>query len=132
MPIRIGTNPNNQAEINHGSNKMQKVYFGAVLVWQKITSLGLGLLYNRATVDDSRELAPTGWRVASLEDYTELAGYLGGLAATGGELKAIDPKWTDPNTGAEDSVGFKALPAGQRDDTGLFSGLGLKAIFWIK
>lgn len=132
MPILIGKSTANQAEINIGGVKMQKVYFGAVLVWQKITSQFYGRLYNRAAVDDLREIAPEGWRAANITDYIELADYLGGLAAAGGELKAVSPKWTEPNTGATDSVGFKALPAGYRDDAGDFAGINTQTNIWIK
>lgn len=74
-----------------------------------------GKLYNWYAVNDSRGLAPEGWRVASDADWTTLTSYLGGLEVAGGKLKeAGTSHWASPNTGATNQSGFYALPGGWR------------------
>lgn len=91
---------------------------------------GLGLLYNFPTLEDVRNLAPEGFRVSNLKDIVNLLSYLGGEGEAGGELKALDT-WTDPNTEATDNKGFKALPAGTRDELGAFADILLSTKIWI-
>ena len=90
-----------------------------------------GLLYNRPTVEDVRELAPVGYRIATVTDMLDLITFYGTSAVAGGDLKALE-SWKDPNTGAANTDGFTALPAGQRNGIGAFSGILEKTIFWIK
>jgi uncharacterized protein (TIGR02145 family) len=130
MPIFIGQSTKNQAEIIHNAKPMQKVYVGANLVWQKIT-VHLGLLYNRAAINDVRELAPLNYRIATLADYQDLITFYGGSTLAGADLKALEA-WTAPNSGATANSKFKALPAGQRNEFGVFSGIYTQGLFWIK
>lgn len=90
-----------------------------------------GLLYNRPTVEDSRNLAPLNWEVAGLSDFQDLITFYGGEAIAGGELKASEA-WTAPNSGAGENSAFKALPAGTRSAAGAFIGLLTKTVFWLK
>lgn len=56
---------------------------------------------------------PAGWHVPTEAEWTTLITALGGLAAAGGELKAIGTTyWNAPNTGAVDSVDFDARGGG--------------------
>lgn len=87
-------------------------------------------LYNFATIEDVRNLAPTGYRAATLDDVVNLINYLGGEGEAGGELKALT-SWEAPNTEATDSKGFKALPAGTRDELGAFANKLLENKIWI-
>ncbi len=74
-----------------------------------------GAIYNWLAVETGK-LCPTGWRVASDEDWTELTEFLGGLDVAGGKLKEVGTEhWNDPNEGATDEYGFRALPGGNRD-----------------
>ena len=102
-----------------------------ILFTYKKNVLKGGLLYNRPAVDDPRQLAPENWRIANLDDYMDIITFYGGEALAGADLKALN-KWTDPNTGATAESIFKALPAGQRDTLGAFSGVLVKTVFWIK
>jgi len=73
-------------------------------------------------------LAPTGWRVATDTDWTQLTDFLGGLDVAGGKLKEIGlVHWLSPNSGATDEYGFRALPGGNRMFTGVFQQLGESA-----
>jgi uncharacterized protein (TIGR02145 family) len=75
---------------------------------------GYGLLYNYAAVSDPRGLCPSGWRVPSKADWAELEEYLG--QEPGKKLKARSG-W--PNSGGgNDAVGFAAMPAGFRTQSG--------------
>ncbi|HMA76597.1 MAG TPA: FISUMP domain-containing protein [Candidatus Krumholzibacteriaceae bacterium] len=101
-----------------------------------------GRLYNGYAVDDSRNIAPEGWHVATDEEWKQLEMYLGmsqseaddtGLRGTdeGGKLKESGTThWISPNTGATNESGFTALPGGYRYDYGSFTNMGLYAFFW--
>jgi uncharacterized protein (TIGR02145 family) len=93
-----------------------------------------GKLYNGYAAT-SGNLCPNGWHVPTATEYTTLSTYLGGNAVAGGKLKATT-LWQSPNTGATNSSGFNALPAGQVDDSWGFHLiprsllLGQAALFW--
>jgi uncharacterized protein (TIGR02145 family) len=76
-----------------------------------------GPLYNWYAVTDERTLCPSGWHIPSNDEYTELRDYLGGLSIAGAKMKETESGlWEFPNTGADNSSGFTALPGGDRDD----------------
>ena len=54
-----------------------------------------------------------GWHVPSSTEFTTLQTYLGGASVAGGKMKVpgLD-YWLTPNTGADNSSGFSALPNG--------------------
>ena len=93
-----------------------------------------GALYNWYAVNTGK-LAPTGWNVATDADWTILTKYLGGDSIAGGKMKstgtieASTGLWYSPNTGATNSSGFTAVPAGYRDH-GVFGGIGVEGVWW--
>lgn len=95
-----------------------------------------GKLYNWYAVKDPRGLAPTGWHVASDTEWTTLTTYLGGESVAGGKLKETGTvelgtgHWHDPNTDANNSSGFTALPGGSRGNSGSFDFRGYSGLFW--
>lgn len=89
-----------------------------------------GALYNWYTVN-SGKLCPSGWHVATIDDWSILENYLGGASPAGGILKEKNTShWTSPNTGATDEYDFTALPGGWRTNTGTFQNLGTYGYWW--
>ena len=72
-----------------------------------------GKLYNWYAVNDSRGLAPDGWRVPSESEWNVLVNYLGGDSLAGCKMKSTS-LWYSPNYCATNSSGFSALPSGIR------------------
>jgi len=98
-----------------------------------------GVLYNWEAAKAS---CPKGWHLPSDTEYKTLEMCLGmtqeqadatGWRGTdeGGKLKeAGTTHWISPNTGATNSSGFTALPAGYRYADGSFSSIGSHTAFW--
>ena len=85
-----------------------------------------GVLYNwRAAMI----ACPSGWHLPSDEEWTILTDYLGSSA--GVFLKEPGTThWENPNTGANNASGFKALPGGMRTYRWGFVADGTYALFW--
>ena len=107
---------------------------GAYSVYDADSALAsvYGLLYNWTVTVDPRGACPTGWDVATEWEWGNLISTGGGYPAAGGALKeAGTTHWSSPNTGATNSSGFTALPAGERSfGSAGFNGLGTDAYFW--
>ena len=98
-----------------------------------------GVLYNWEAAKAS---CPKGWHLPSDTEYKTLEMYLGMTQAQanatswrgtdeGGKLKeAGTTHWISPNTGATNSSGFTALPAGSRITDGSFLTIGSHTYFW--
>jgi uncharacterized protein (TIGR02145 family) len=106
-----------------------------------------GKLYNWYAVSDPRGLAPAGWHVPTDDEWKALEMYLGmtqsqadatGLywrgTNEGGKLKeAGTAHWQSPNTGADNSSGFTALPGGSRSSIdGSFYTVGYLGCWWLR
>jgi uncharacterized protein (TIGR02145 family) len=83
-----------------------------------------------------KNICPTGWQVPTEAQMNDLVIQAGGttsldeaMEVAGGKLKSTSNLWDNPNTGADNSSGFTALPAGYYD-----SGIGLlvkeHSFFW--
>jgi len=80
---------------------------------QSTLSIKYGRLYNWYAATNSRGLAPTGWHVATKDDWQTLFAHCGGTSLAGGRLKESGVShWLTPDTGATDQYGFSALPGG--------------------
>lgn len=94
-----------------------------------------GRLYNWYAVNDSRGIAPRGWKVPSYdEDWEQLKFFLGKEnTQTRGKLLKSLSHWA-PYGGASgqgtDLYGFAALPAGYRTCKGKFSSIDKTTYFW--
>jgi uncharacterized protein (TIGR02145 family) len=96
-----------------------------------------GYLYN-AYAASNNNIAPVGYHVATYAEWQILINYLGGSGIAGGKLKESGlSHWLSPNTNADNTSGFTALPGGYRhpiDATGdgKMSNLGWTACFWTR
>jgi uncharacterized protein (TIGR02145 family) len=87
---------------------------GAYFWYDGLQSNGIiyGKLYNWWAVNNTKNIAPFGWRVAAPADWDDLATYLGGASIAGNKLKQTGTTlWQSPN-GGTNSSGFTALPGG--------------------
>jgi uncharacterized protein (TIGR02145 family) len=100
-----------------------------------------GRLYNWYAVNDNRKIAPEGWHVATDSEWNIMEKFLDNSVDTaisgwtgtdiGGQLKMTGTEyWGDPNTGATNSSGFFALPAGYRGLNGTFLGERTSGNWW--
>lgn len=102
-----------------------------------------GRLYNYYAAADTRNIAPTGWHVASDTDWIQLEIALGMTLAQaegfgwrgsneGGKLKEAGlTYWNAPNLGATNESGFNALPSGYRFFiTGAYESVGSSTSYW--
>lgn len=85
-----------------------------------------GYLYSWET---ARKSCPAGWHLPSYGEWKELIDYLGGESIAGGKLKSTS-WWESPNSGANNSSGFLALPGGYHNYDGSFSSDGTIGIWW--
>ena len=91
-------------------------------------SIKYGKLYNFYAIQDSSNIAPVGWHVATNEEWSKL--YLG-LANSGGMLKETGTThWNEPNVGATNEIGFTALPGGARSSDGEYNSVGTIGAWW--
>lgn len=115
-----------------GTSEWASLTSGAWSEYNNSASTGTtyGKLYNGFAVETGK-LCPTGWRVPTDDDWTELMDFLGGQSVAGGQMKQAGTSlWKTPNEGATNSSGFTALPAGFRGPTGLFYQNAEVAIWW--
>jgi uncharacterized protein (TIGR02145 family) len=95
-----------------------------------------GRLYNWSAATDTHNIAPAGFHLPSQAEWDVLRNYLGGLNVAGSKVKEAGlAHWFSPNTGADNSSGFTALPGGARYynySTGgsFFSHLGYNGVWW--
>jgi len=94
-----------------------------------------GALYNGFAAGSGR-LCPDGWHVPDTAEWNTLVRFLGGKEVAGGKLKTKGSLetgtsyWFTPNTGASNTSGFSALPAGARELDGNFHYLFSHGYFW--
>ena len=95
-----------------------------------------GRLYTWYAVTDSRNVCPSGWHVPTDVEFKALEANYGGEFLAGGKLKEAGlTHWESPNTAADNSSSFSALPAGLHWNNyvrpeEIFLRIGLSAGFW--
>jgi uncharacterized protein (TIGR02145 family) len=91
-----------------------------------------GRLYNWYAVTDERGLCPSGWHVATLAEWVELADFLVSNVSTE-ELTTLalmtTSGWPEGVNGT-DEFGFSALPGGYSSQTGNSWYAGTQGMFW--
>lgn len=101
-----------------------------------------GDLYNWYAVIDPRNVCPSGWHVATDQDWKQLETAMGMSAAeveayglrgedslVGGKLKT-EGIWDDPNQGATNESGFGGVPGGYRTQLGGYLQMGTDGLWW--
>jgi uncharacterized protein (TIGR02145 family) len=91
--------------------------------------LKFGKLYNWYTVNDSRGLAPDGWHIPTVEEWTELFKYFGSETNATKNIKSKTGWIAHIGNGSNES-GFNALAAGFRGDYGVFGYQERSTIWW--
>jgi uncharacterized protein (TIGR02145 family) len=90
-----------------------------------------GRLYNGYVVTDVRNVAPTGWHVASDAEWITLTNFLGGWEVAGGKMKETDTiHWLNPNEYATNESGFTAIPSGYRSYITTTEDAGYRDSWW--
>lgn len=89
-----------------------------------------GALYNGDAASNI-DLCPTGWHMPTKVEWDTLVSYLKGDSVAGGKLKESGTAhWLSPNTGANNSSGFTALPGGSHYTNGSFYLKGKYGWYW--
>ena len=79
----------------------------------------------------TKNICPVGWKVPTDAQWTALITQLGGRVGAGGKMKQIGTGlWNTPNTGADNTSNFTALPGGYRHADGRFLNIKDEAFFW--
>lgn len=100
----------------YGNNLTNGIIYGALYNWHAVNT---GIL------------CPSGYHVATDNDWLALNDFLGGGLTAGGKLKETgSAHWAMPNVGATNDYGFTGLPGGWRTDTGSYEGLNTIGYWW--
>ena len=85
--------------------------YGKLYNWYAVAGIYDGASLINPTL--RKQLAPSGWHVASDTEWTSLSNFLGGISIAGGKMKEIGTTyWLSPNTGATNESNFRGLGAG--------------------
>ena len=91
-------------------------------------------IYDSASLSNPalrKKLAPAGWHVPTDAEWTTLTTCLGGESIAGGKMKQTGTTyWNSPNQDATNSSGFTGLPGGCRNNSGMFTSIGLNGYWW--
>lgn len=142
--LSVGTKINsNQNQTDNGIiekycyddlDSLCKVY-GGLYQWSEMVQYLNGANnttnWNPIPTGDVQGICPGGWHIPTNGEWGALVTYLGGVGVAGGMIKEKGyTHYLFPNTAATNSVGFTALPAGERWSNGNFYYKGKDAIFW--
>lgn len=95
-----------------------------------VNGLKYGLLYNPAAgkyLNSHRNtLLPEGWHLPSKSEYETLIAFIGDASTAGYHLKSISgwKQYVGNDGNGDNSVGFNAMPAGERNYSGRYGGIG--------
>jgi len=98
------------------------IIYGGLYQWDEMMN------YN--VTPGGKGICPTGWHLPTDAEWSTLTTYLGGESVAGGKMKDVGSYWYPPNTGATNSSGFTALPAGTHNSSPAFGDLGYTTDFW--
>ena len=100
--------------------------YGKLYNWWAVMN---GATPTNAVPSNIQGICPTGWHVPSESEWDTLINRLGGGTVAGGKMKDTI-LWDNPNTGADNSSGFSALPGGVRGSLGKYLYQGKYGYWW--
>lgn len=94
-----------------------------------------GNLYNWYTAQDEREVCPSGWHIATDEDWITMEKFMGMSDSEADRMTAWrgtdeGDKLKDESFGGINSSGFTALGTGYRDPAGVYKAMGTDNDYW--
>ncbi len=112
----------------YDNNESNVSTYGRLYTWAAAMNGASSSAINPSNVQG---ICPNGWHLPSDDEWTELTTFLGGISVAGGKMKEPGTThWNSPNTGANNSSGFTALPGGYRYYHGAFHHKGNYAHWW--
>jgi uncharacterized protein (TIGR02145 family) len=107
IEIHLDQDPNKLEKWCYGNVSGNCDVYGGLYQWEEVMQ--------GATQIGVQGICPPGWHVPTDGEYATLTYYLGGYDLAGEKMKEAGfVHWDPPNTGANDSSGFSALPGGYR------------------
>mgnify|MGYP000069584453 CR=1 FL=1 len=99
------------------------VVYGKLYNWYAVAGI-----HDNDPATPNKILAPSGWKMPSNNDWTELTDFLGAREVAGSKMKATGTAlWVAPNIATNES-GFTGLPGGERVYD--FEGIGRRTGWW--
>lgn len=90
---------------------------------------GCGFKKECSTPTRVRGVCPEGWHLPTKDEIEDLANQAGGLQNGASAAMRAAEGWSEGENGT-DKVGFKGLPAGDRNANGSYANIGKTASFW--
>lgn len=104
---------------NYNNDAPTGVIYGKLYNWFAVKLFQMDIDYYNAANPDKKWAS--GFRMPTQVEFQTLSTYLGGDAVSGGHLKeAGTTHWGSPNTGADNSSGFRGLGGGYMNGDGSF------------
>jgi uncharacterized protein (TIGR02145 family) len=101
------------------------VVYGKLYNWYAVAGI-----HDNDPTTPNKTLAPSGWRIPSNNDWTELTNFLGAREVAGSKMKVTGTTlWNATNIATNES-GFTALPGGDRRIDGSFQSIGNWTAWW--
>jgi uncharacterized protein (TIGR02145 family) len=109
--------------------------YGGLYPWHEAVQYFNGAAYNASwnpvPTTAVVGICPNGWHIPSYDEWETMVNYLGGATVAGGKLKEAGfAHWASPNTGADNSSGFTALPGGSKPNIYYYN-IFTRGAFWI-
>lgn len=101
--------------------------YGKLYTWSMIMN---GQASSDKVPSGVRGICPEGWHIPSITEWKILISNLGGEKVAGGAMKDLVGWKASPTSGATNSSGFTAKPAGYENGAGYFTMKGESASWW--
>jgi uncharacterized protein (TIGR02145 family) len=117
-----------QYYFNYDNNPANSDIYGRLYTWAAAMK---GAGSSNSIPSGVQGVCPNGWHLPSNAEWQILVDELGGSSIAGGKMKeACTIHWADPNTGADNSSNFTALPVGYYSGNITYGALGQHEHFW--